>query len=94
MERVSFERFSVIVYKKQDVLKHLKELGIDKKGLFFFHSSMKRNWQVDGGEDTVLDALLEYMKNGHLFFLPIHGRILMRRILDLLSMTHHLVLDY
>jgi aminoglycoside 3-N-acetyltransferase len=59
------------MYKKQDLLNHLKELGIDENGSLLVHSSMKSIGQVEGGADTVLDALSEYMKNGLLVF-PTH----------------------
>jgi len=59
------------MYKKQDLLNHLKELDIDGNGVLLVHSSMKSIGQVEGGADTVLDALSEYMKNG-LLVLPTH----------------------
>lgn len=59
------------MYTKQDLLDHLKQLGIDENGTLLVHSSMKSIGQVEGGTDTVLDALFEYMKNGLLVF-PTH----------------------
>ncbi|WP_077618446.1 AAC(3) family N-acetyltransferase [Bacillus sinesaloumensis] len=59
------------MYTKQDLLDHLKELGIDENGTLLVHSSMKSIGEVEGGADTVLDALIEYMKNGLLVF-PTH----------------------
>lgn len=61
----------IAMYNKQDLLKHLKELGINGNGTLLVHSSMKSIGQVEGGADTVLDALSEYMKNGLLVF-PTH----------------------
>jgi aminoglycoside 3-N-acetyltransferase len=61
----------VLMHKKQDLVNHLKELGIDENGSLLGHSSMKSIGQVEGGADTVLDALSEYMKNGLLIF-PTH----------------------
>lgn len=47
------------------------------------------------GIPTVTDRVIQQArKMGSWFFLPIHCRILMRRIPDLMSMIHHLVLDY
>jgi aminoglycoside 3-N-acetyltransferase len=59
------------MYTKQDLLDHLKQLGIDGNGTLLVHSSMKSIGQVEGGADTVLDALSEYMENGLLVF-PTH----------------------
>jgi aminoglycoside 3-N-acetyltransferase len=63
------ERLNVM-YEKQDLLKHLKELGIDENGTLLVHSSMKSIGQLVGGADTVRDSLT-YMKNGLLVF-PTH----------------------
>jgi aminoglycoside 3-N-acetyltransferase len=59
------------MYTKQDLLDHLKDLGIDGNGTLLVHSSMKSIGQVEGGAETVLDSLSEYMKNGLLVF-PTH----------------------
>ncbi|MEH7237777.1 AAC(3) family N-acetyltransferase [Bacillus sp. JJ1562] len=59
------------MYTKQDLLDHLKQLGIDENGTLLVHSSMKSIGLVEDGADTVLDALSEYMKNGLLVF-PTH----------------------
>lgn len=59
------------MYTKQDLLIFLENLNIDKKGTLLVHSSMKSIGTVDGGADTVLDALIEYMKDGLLVF-PTH----------------------
>ncbi|MDR4885925.1 AAC(3) family N-acetyltransferase [Fredinandcohnia sp. QZ13] len=59
------------MYTKQDLLDHLRKLNIDENGTLLVHSSMKSIGQVEGGADTVLDALSEYMKNGLLVF-PTH----------------------
>lgn len=59
------------MYNKQDLLHHLEQLKIDQKGTLLVHSSMKSIGQVEGGADTVLDCLLEYMKDGLLVF-PTH----------------------
>ena len=59
------------MYTKDDLLLHMKALGIDPKGTLLVHSSMKAIGQVEGGAETVLDALMEYMKDG-LLVLPTH----------------------
>lgn len=58
-------------YTKEDLIKYLDELGIDKKGTLLVHSSYKSIGDVEGGGDTVIDALIEYMKDG-LLALPTH----------------------
>lgn len=59
------------MYTKQQLIEQLKEAGIDPQGTLLMHSSMKSIGEVDGGADTVLDALSEYMKDG-LLVLPTH----------------------
>lgn len=59
------------MYKKEDLLADLNKLGINKKGTLLVHSSMKSIGEVENGADTVLDALMEYMKEGLLVF-PTH----------------------
>lgn len=59
------------MYTKEDLKEHLKTLGIDPKGTLLVHSSMKSIGEVEGGADTVLDALSEYMSDG-LLVLPTH----------------------
>lgn len=58
-------------YKKEDLIKYLRDLNINPKGTLLVHSSMKSIGEVEGGADTVLDALSEYMKDG-LLVLPTH----------------------
>ena len=55
----------------ETLLKDLKELPIDTGGTLLVHSSMKSIGEVDGGADTVLDALSELMRGG-LLVLPTH----------------------
>lgn len=59
------------MYTKEMLLKQLAEMDIDPAGTLLVHSSMKAIGQVDGGADTVVDALMEYMKDG-LLVLPTH----------------------
>lgn len=60
-----------MAYTKSDLLVHLREMSIDPKGTLLVHSSMKAIGEVDGGADTVIEALCEYMKEG-LLVLPTH----------------------
>ncbi|WP_028273908.1 AAC(3) family N-acetyltransferase [Atopococcus tabaci] len=59
------------MYTKEDLKRQLHELGIDLKGTVLVHSSFKSMGEVEGGPDTVLDALSEHMKDG-LLVLPTH----------------------
>lgn len=60
-----------MAYTKLDLMKDLEKLQIDKKGTLLVHSSLKAIGEVEGGANTVLDALCEYMKDGLLVF-PTH----------------------
>ena len=59
------------MYTKEQLMAHMAEMGINPRGTLLVHSSMKSIGQVEGGADTVLDALSEYMKEGLLIF-PTH----------------------
>lgn len=59
------------MHTQQSLLDQLHQLGIDGRGTLFVHSSMKSMGEVEGGADTVLDALTDYMKDG-LLVLPTH----------------------
>ncbi|QEH68535.1 AAC(3) family N-acetyltransferase [Cellulosilyticum sp. ST5] len=60
-----------MAYTKQDLLQALEKLKINPRGTLLVHSSMKSIGEVEGGADTVLDALMIYMKEG-LLVLPTH----------------------
>lgn len=53
------------------LMKQLQELNLDPHGTILVHSSLKSVGEVDGGANTVLDVLSEYMKDG-LLVLPTH----------------------
>ena len=59
------------MYTKQALMEQMNQMGIDPAGTLMVHSSMKAIGAVEGGADTVLDALSEYMKEG-LLLLPTH----------------------
>lgn len=59
------------MYSKQDLINHLRELGLRPTDTLLIHSSMKAVGEVDGGADTVLDAFSEYLSQG-LLVLPTH----------------------
>ena len=59
------------MYTKDILIRQLSEMNIDPRGTLLVHSSMKANGKVEGVADTVIDALMEYMKDG-LLVLPTH----------------------
>lgn len=59
------------MHTKTDLMNQLEQMGIRRDGTLLMHSSMKAIGEVDGGADTVLDALSEYMKDG-LLVIPTH----------------------
>jgi len=59
------------LHKKIDLISDLKKMGINQKGTLMVHMSYKSIGDVDGRGDTVIDALIEYMKDG-LLVLPAH----------------------
>lgn len=61
----------MVSYSKDDLIECLKALKINPRGTLLVHSSMKSIGEVEGGADTVLDALSEYMQEG-LLVLPTH----------------------
>lgn len=59
------------MHTKKSLMDQLESAGINRHGTVLMHSSMKSIGEVEGGADTVLDALSEYMKDG-LLVLPTH----------------------
>lgn len=59
------------MHTKQSLMKQLESAAINKYGTILMHSSMKSIGDVEGGADTVLDALSQYMQEG-LLVLPTH----------------------
>lgn len=58
-------------YTKDQLLQQLREMGIKPNDNLLVHSSMKSLGPVQGGADTVLDALMEAVPEG-LLILPTH----------------------
>lgn len=58
-------------YNKQQLKGQLESMGLKGDETILIHSSMKAIGAVDGGADTVLDAWMEYFKDG-LLLLPTH----------------------
>ena len=48
----------------QSLIHDLENSGVAPDSVVIIHSSMKRIGRVDGGADTVIDALMEYFKDG------------------------------
>ena len=59
------------MYTKNQLKEQLKNMGLAGNETILVHSSMKSIGAVDGGADTVLDALIEYFEDGLLLF-PTH----------------------
>ena len=59
------------MYTKSNILDALASMQIDPQGTLLIHSSMKAIGPVENGADTVLDACIEYMRDGLLVF-PTH----------------------
>lgn len=56
---------------KEDLKKQLRDMGLLATDSVMIHSSMKAIGDVEGGADTVVDALLEYFSEG-LVMVPTH----------------------
>ena len=59
------------LFTKAELQKQLEAMGILPTDTLLVHSSMKAIGEVEGGADTVLDALMDYMHKG-LLILPTH----------------------
>ena len=60
------------MHTKNSLIRDIEQSGIRKNGTLLIHSSMKAVGVVEGGGDTVLDAFIDYMKEGLLLF-PTHS---------------------
>ena len=58
-------------YTKEQLIQQLQDMGIKRTDNLLVHSSMKSLGAVQGGADTVLDALMEAVPEG-LLILPTH----------------------
>ena len=58
-------------YTKEQLIEQLKTMGICKTDSLLVHSSMKSLGEVEGGADTVIDALMESVSEGMLL-MPAH----------------------
>lgn len=60
-----------MAYTKSDLLRDLSAMGLTGRETILIHSSMKSIGDVEGGADTVLDALMTFFADG-LLLLPTH----------------------
>ena len=58
-------------YTKKHLKEQLYQMGLNGTETILIHSSMKAIGDVEGGAETVLDAWMEYFKEG-LLLLPTH----------------------
>lgn len=59
------------MYTRQQLMQQLEQMGLKHTDAVMMHSSMKAIGAVEGGADTVLDALMEYFAPG-LLMTPTH----------------------
>lgn len=59
------------MYTKEALKQDLKKMGLTGTETIMIHSSMKAIGAVEGGAETVIDALMEYFQEG-LLLLPTH----------------------
>lgn len=52
------------MYTKEELINHLKIMGVEPSGTLMVHVSCKAIGEVEGQGDTILDALMEYMQPG------------------------------
>ena len=62
-----------MTYTKQTLQQDLAAMGLTGTETILIHSSMKSIGAVEGGADTVLDALMEFFAEGLLLLPPTHG---------------------
>ncbi len=71
-------------YTKEDLLRQLAALGIPRSGMVLVHSSLRLIGKVEGGAQTVLDALIEYFTaDGGLLCIPTHTWAFLNREITL-----------
>jgi len=59
------------MFTKDKLLEQLSVMGIDKTGTLKIHFSYKAMGEIEGGPNTVIEVLTEYMKDG-LLVIPTH----------------------
>ncbi|MBU4199910.1 MAG: AAC(3) family N-acetyltransferase [Verrucomicrobia bacterium] len=56
------------MYTKNNLKQHLAEMGIQPADTLLVHSSVKKIGETEGRADGILDALMEYLREGLLVF--------------------------
>lgn len=69
------------MHTKEALINDLRNMGLTGEEAIMVHSSMKTIGAVDGGADTVVDAFMEFFKEG-LFMTPTHTWAQMSREYD------------
>lgn len=59
------------MHTKETLIQDLENMGLTGREAIMVHSSMKSIGEVEGGADTVVDAFMEFFKDG-LFMTPTH----------------------
>lgn len=74
------------IYTKNDILAQLEKMGAPKDKAVLMHSSLRLIGKVEGGAQTLLDAMIEYFTSeGGLFCVPTHtwGNLKKEIVLDM-----------
>lgn len=72
------------LYKKEDFLRQLSAMGLPRGGVVLVHSSLRLVGNIEGGGQTLLDALIEYCTvDGGLLCVPTHTWGFLRRDITL-----------
>ena len=59
------------MYRKEQLIRQLQEMGICSSDIVLIHTSMKAIGDVEGGADGVIDTFCQYLCDG-LFLVPTH----------------------
>ena len=61
------------IYTKEDIISQLSKMNIPRDRVVLMHSSLRLIGKVEGGANTLLDAMIEYFTfEGGLFCVPTH----------------------
>ena len=72
------------IYKKEDFIRQFAEIGLPRDGVVLVHSSLRLVGNIEGGGQTLLDALIEYCTaEGGLLCIPTHTWGFLRREITL-----------
>ena len=70
--RWRYARFRGAILTREKLITDLKDLGIEKGDILLVHSSLSRLGHVEGGADTVIDALLEAVGPDGTVLMPVY----------------------